>query len=243
MSATLIAQLVGDGKMRLDDRVARWLPGLLPYGNRITAFSPRLWVEFAAALPLEYQPGTMYHYSNIGYMVAGLVAERAGRADLATLFRQRLIEPLRLERTAYDPAPQIGGDHARGYLVATNGKLTDATTWTEGHGANGGIVSDAADEAHFLQALMRGRVVDPAQLAELKHPSALEDYALGTGINDSGCAGMAYGHNGGGDGFETNVFVSGDGSRVAVLLLNGRTIDSRGDTTAFEAMRRLYCAA
>jgi CubicO group peptidase (beta-lactamase class C family) len=97
--ATLIAQLVGDGKMRLDDRVARWLPGLLPYGNRITvrqllnhtsgmvdtndithngpfyirqvkdprlrarllavgrylekdqgyAFSPHLWIEFAAA--------------------------------------------------------------------------------------------------------------------------------------------------------------------------------------------------
>jgi len=63
----------------------------------------------------------MYHYSNIGYMVAGLVAERAGRADLATLFRQRLIEPLRLKRTAYDPAPQIGGDHARG-----NGRTTDS---------------------------------------------------------------------------------------------------------------------
>ena len=44
-------------------------------------FSPRLWVEFAAALPLLVQPDTAYHYSNIGYIVAGLVASaQAGRA-------------------------------------------------------------------------------------------------------------------------------------------------------------------
>jgi NAD(P)H-hydrate repair Nnr-like enzyme with NAD(P)H-hydrate epimerase domain len=63
------------------------------------------------------------------------------------------------------------------------------------------------------------------------------------GLSDSGCAGIGYGHNGGGDGFETNVFVSGDGWRVAVLLLNGRTAGGRGDMVAQDAMRRLYCAA
>ena len=35
-TAALILQLVQDGKLRLDDTVARWLPGLLPYGDRIT---------------------------------------------------------------------------------------------------------------------------------------------------------------------------------------------------------------
>ena len=34
--ATLILQLVADGRMRLDDTVERWLPGMLPYGKRIT---------------------------------------------------------------------------------------------------------------------------------------------------------------------------------------------------------------
>ena len=63
------------------------------------------------------------------------------------------------------------------------------------------------------------------------------------GVNDSGCAGPAYGHNGGGDGFETNVFVSGDGRRVTVILLNGRTADDHGDNVATDAMLRLYCAA
>jgi len=44
-------------------------------------FSPTVWVEIAAALPLLAKPGTTYHYSNIGYIVAGLAAERpAARA-------------------------------------------------------------------------------------------------------------------------------------------------------------------
>ena len=34
--ATVILQLVADGRMRLDDTVERWLPGVLPYGKRIT---------------------------------------------------------------------------------------------------------------------------------------------------------------------------------------------------------------
>ena len=292
--ATLILQLVGEHRMHLDDTVARWLPGLLPYGDRITVrellnhttgmidsndlandptrylrqvkdpalrakilrvahrlernpgyeFSSRLYVEWAAALPLQYAPGTTYRYSNIGYVVAGMIAERVGQAGLATLTRRRITQPLHLTASAYDPHTRIAGAHAHGYRVAGTGKLTDATTWTEGLGANGGIVSDAADEAHFLQALMRGHLLTPAELTALKTPPAVPavvPYALGTGVDPTAC-GTAYGHAGGGAGFETNVYVSGDGSRVAVLLLNGRTADSHGDAIAGKAARRLYCA-
>ena len=200
-------------------------------------------MELAAALPLLLPPRSAYHYSNIGYMVAGLVAERAGKQRLPTLFRTQIIAPLHLASSAYDPHSRITGAHAHGYRVAANGKLTDTTTWTFGLGANGGIVSDAADEARFLTSLMRGALLGPAQLAALKQPSAYSNYGLGTGIDKSGCAGITYGHNGGGDGFETNVFVSGNGDRVAVLLLNGRTADTSGDAIAFKAMNKLYCAA
>jgi D-alanyl-D-alanine carboxypeptidase len=206
-------------------------------------FSRRLWVQFAGAIPLLLPPGSAYHYSNIGYIVAGLVAERAGGQALPALFDREIISPLRLASAAYDPHSRISGPHAHGYQVAANGKLTDATTWTNGLGANGGIVSDAADEARFLTALMQGKLLKPEQLAALKKPSNHSNYGLGTGIVKSGCAGTAYGHNGGGAGFETNVFISGNGNRVAVLLLNGRTIDNSGDGIAYKAMNKLYCAA
>jgi hypothetical protein len=51
------------------------------------------WIEAAAGVGLLYPPGTTWHYSNIGYMVAGLIAARAGGADLARLFRTQIIDP------------------------------------------------------------------------------------------------------------------------------------------------------
>jgi len=300
-TAVVVLRLVQQGKLSLDNTVEQRLPGVLPYGRRITVrqllnhtsgmidsndivhfpqryisqikdpalrakvtaisrklaenpgyeVSPRVWVEIAAALPLLLDPGSVYHYSNIGYDVAGLVAERAGKAGLATLIRREITAPLGLSSAAYDPHSRITGPHAHGYSVARNGKLTDTTTWTMGIGAGGSMVSDAADEARFLTGLMRGKLLRPALLTALKTPSNVSrnglglgiGYALGTGVSPSGCAGIAFGHNGGLDGFEANVFVSGTGKRVAVLLLNGRTADDSGDETAFQAMNRLYCAA
>ncbi|HZE17325.1 MAG TPA: serine hydrolase domain-containing protein, partial [Mycobacterium sp.] len=155
-TATLILKLVGEGRMKLDDTVSRWLPGLLPYGNQITVtqllsmtsgmidtndfyarpayyvsrikepalrarvvaafrrartdptYPPtRAWIQAAAGVGLLYPPGRTWHYSNIGYMVLGLIAARAGGADLATLFRTQIIDPLHLKSARYDPSPDI----------------------------------------------------------------------------------------------------------------------------------------
>ena len=212
----------------------------------------QVWIEAAAAQPLLYQPGKTWHYSNIGYMVLGLIATRVGGADLATLFRTQIIDPLHPQSARYDPAPNISGPHSHGYSLPTAGKVVDATGWTEGLAANGGIVSDAADEAHFLQALMRGHVLRHAQLTALETPYAqggpgLGDasYGLGVVIQQDGCAtpGVAYGHNGGGDGYMSSVQVSPDGSRVAVLLVNGYAASSAAQDAPFNMMQRLYCSA
>jgi len=295
-TATLILKLVGEGKMGLGDTVARWLPGLLPYGNQImvsqllsmtsgmvdtsdivanpahylaeikdppvrahllalaqrmaksaNGISTQEWIALAAALPLSYTPGT-YHYSNIGYMVAGLIAARAGGASLATQFRQQIIDPLHLTSARYDPAPQITGPHADGYFTYPNGTYKDLTAYTEGLAANGGIVSDAADEAHFLQALARGKILKPAQLTALETAySQTADYGLGVVVQPDGCAspGYAYGHNGDGDGYMSSVQVSPDGSRVAVVLINGYGASTAAQDNAgavlFNTMQSLYC--
>ena len=216
-------------------------------------FPARLWVEFAAALPLRSPPGTVYHYSNIGYQVAGMIAEKVGRMPLASLFEQRIIEPLGLTSAAYDPQGEISGPHSRGYLVSADGGRVDATAWHGGTGAEGGIVANAAtnaaDEARFLEALMQGKLLRPAELVALKTPASSlgSNYALGFVVAQSGCAGIAgiaYGHGGAGAGFKTSVLTAGDGKRVAVLLANGnRQNDPDYYARIDEAARRLYCAA
>ena len=198
------------------------------------------WIRLAARQPLLFTPGSGYHYSNIGYDVLGLVAVRAGGQPLADLYRERILEPLGLEATAYDPQGPIDGPHARGYGIRPDGSRFDASDWHAGVGAEGGIVSNAAETATFLTALLQGRLVGREQVEALKGDS------LWLGGNPTGCAGQAYGWSGGGNGYKTEVWVDGRGTRVAVLLHNARhwgTGQPLADAAAHAAMARLFCRA
>ena len=54
-TATLILKLVGEGRMKLDDTVSHWLPGLLPYGNQI-AVAQLLSMTSGTAAPRPASP-------------------------------------------------------------------------------------------------------------------------------------------------------------------------------------------
>jgi D-alanyl-D-alanine carboxypeptidase len=200
--------------------------------NLATEASPLWLIRVAAWQPLLFAPGSRYHHSNIGWNIVGLIAARVGGKPLPTLYRERIFQPLGLRHSAYDPQGPIAGPHAQGYAIAADGTLTDTTARALFKGADGAIVSNAADTAAFLTGLLGGRLVDRARLVAL--------WGSGT---ESGCARGAYVGSGAGDAFKTNVLVNGDGSRVAVLLLNGRTANGRGDETAAATALRLYCAA
>jgi D-alanyl-D-alanine carboxypeptidase len=287
-TAVLVLQLAEQGRLGLNDTVERWLPGLLPFGDRITLrqllthtsgifdnndaikdparvlarvkdpgfhaellrlakrlqadpttrFPPTVWIRLAATQPLYFPPGSGYHYSNVGFEVLGLVIEQATGQPLQQVYRERIIRPLALRHTAYDPQGDISGPHARGYLVEADGSLTDQTAVHWGIGAEGGIVSNAADTGRFLVALMQDRLLGPVAAAGMRTGD------FWSGGDTPSCGGSAYGHSGAGEGYKTNVWVSSDGHRVVVLLLNGRMADqATGDLRAAQALDQLYCAA
>jgi CubicO group peptidase (beta-lactamase class C family) len=100
------------------------------------------------------------------------------------------------------------------------------------------MVSNAADTARFLVALMQDRLLGPTTLAGMRTGDFWTD------PDTPSCGGSAYGHSGAGDGYKTNVWVSSDGSRVVVLLVNGRMADqATGDLRAAQALDQLYCSA
>jgi D-alanyl-D-alanine carboxypeptidase len=287
-TAVLVLQLAEQDRLGLDDTVGRWLPGLLPFGDRITLrqllthtsgifdnndavnhpdrvlarvkdpilrgelvrlarrlqadptiqFPPTVWIRLAATQPLYFPPGTGYHYSNVGFEVLGLVIEQVTGQPLEAVYRERIIQPLGLGHTAYDPQGEIAGPHARGYLVSPDGSLADVTAVHWGIGAEGGIVSSAADTARFLVALMQGRLLGPVAAAGMRTGD------FWTEADTPSCGGSAYGHSGGGEGYKTNVWVSSDGGRVVVLLLNGRTANvATSDARAAQALDELSCSA
>jgi D-alanyl-D-alanine carboxypeptidase len=291
-TATVVVKLAQAGKLRLDDTVDKWLPGLFPYGKRITirellnhtsgmvddndlrarpgywlaqihnptvrrqflalaqastenpaiTVSPELEMRVAAALPLLFPPGNDYHYSNIGYKTAAAIAEKAGHASLAALYRRVIIDPLKLTSAGYDPTAAIAGTHALGYIVAPGGTARPNGGAGEGGPAgSGGIVANAHDEARFLVALVQGRIVSTPYLRQIETPT-LNSYGLGTGV-DTICGQHILTHGGATTSYMAEVAVNADGSRVAVLLVNGRTDTSWGDQLPEGALHRLFCAA
>ena len=72
-------------------------------------------IKWAAWQPLLFAPGTGYHYSNIGYDILGLIAERASGRPLPALYQERIFGPLGLKHTAHDPQGPMQGPHAHGY--------------------------------------------------------------------------------------------------------------------------------
>jgi D-alanyl-D-alanine carboxypeptidase len=199
--------------------------------NPAARVSPLWFIRLAAWQPLVAPPGTTYHHSNIGWNIAGLIAAKASGKPLPLLYRERIFQPLRLRHTAYDPQGPIAGSHANGYALAADGTLTDTTARHFGKGADGAIVTDARDEASFLTALTDGTLLNQEIL-----------YELGTG-DPSGCSGpLVHIGSGAGEGFKSDVVYAVDGSRVAVLLLNG-TPGETGFAGAAAAANSLYCAS
>ena len=293
-TATVVAKLAEEGRLRLDDTVERWLPGLFPYGARITIrellnhttgmidnndlgqrplywlsqiqdptlraralaeavalqadpthiFPRLLEIRIAAALPLLSEPGTTWHYSNIGYMTAGLIAEKAGKAPLAKLYDRIIVRPLELTSAGYYPDGPIAGTHPVGYSVHRGGVAIPATNHLSGTlQAEGGIVVDAKDEGRFLVGLVTGKIVSPPTLAEIFRTTPESgSYGLGTVVEQT-CAGTTYDHNGGGASWASSVAVSADGRRVAVILLNGQRSYDPVSTPYYQALLKLFCAA
>jgi CubicO group peptidase (beta-lactamase class C family) len=134
------------------------------------------------------------------------------------------------------------GHHATPYVVEKNGKLTNATRLDMGGlEGSGGIVTDARDEARFLTSLMQGKILSAPFLRQLQTPD-LGNYGFGTGVGPM-CGDTVYEHGGATTATMAEVAVDGDGSRVVVLLLNGRTWNSWGDSQPEQALQTLYCSS
>jgi D-alanyl-D-alanine carboxypeptidase len=138
--ATVVMQLVAEGRLRLDDTVDHRLPGRLREGRRVrirhllnhtsgisdymrlepwgsavgrnprVVIPARRLVSSAAGLPLEFTPGSMASYSNTNYLLLAEIVERVTGEPLGRLLRKRIFEPLGLRATAYESGRRTLGD-------------------------------------------------------------------------------------------------------------------------------------
>ncbi|RJO76461.1 class A beta-lactamase-related serine hydrolase [Nocardia panacis] len=251
-TSAVIMQLVGEGKIGLDEPIETYLPGLLrgngidgrgitvrqilrhqsgipdlPDDPRVDELgtvrptTPEQEVAVALEHPAEFAPGSKYRYSNTNYIVAGMLIEKVTGATYADELTRRILEPLGLRDTYLPPAGEreIRGPHLTGYETV-NGKVTDVSRiepsvpWSAG-----ALVSTGADVNRFLTALLAGRVVPRAQLAQMLDGVPIDEgpgaqYGLGIGRVQLPCGVEYFGHSGGIHGFSTLSGVTRQGLAV-----------------------------
>ncbi len=228
--ATVVLQLAGQGRLRLDDPIGRWLPAAVIGGDRITI---RELLSHTSGLydggPLDPVPGT-FHYDNANYRLLGALVEAATGTSAERTLERRLFRPLRLSHTRW-PRTAVPTGVARGYSPAGADVTALPPRTLDSADA---LVSTAGDLQRFLAALLGGRILAPAQLAAMETPvpvgssyRPLDDrYGLGLMGFGTRC-GEVWGHRGRIAGYTTFAFGSPDGARSIVVLLNvGRVSDA-----------------
>jgi D-alanyl-D-alanine carboxypeptidase len=252
--ATVVLQLAGERKLSLADSVERWLPGVVPDGSRITlrqllnhtsglfdyveepgfverqratptkAWTPAQLVAIATAHDPLFAPGARWSYSNTGYILLGLVVEKATNHSLASELRKRIFAPLHLRATSFDTGTRMTGRYAHGYTRLRGPGLTDISVVSATvFGAAGAVVPNADDLARFFRALLDGDLLRPGLLARMKTTVKVtpqQRYGLGLFETRTPC-GRFWGHGGGLFGYATFADSRADGARQLVLALTG----------------------
>ncbi|WP_433465981.1 serine hydrolase domain-containing protein [Spirillospora sp. CA-128828] len=260
-TATVVLQLVGEGRIELDAPVERYLPGVVRGadndGREITVrqllqhtsglpdvlkfltpmdilrdplrhWEARELVDIALQHPRNFIPGEKWGYSNTNYLVAGMIIERVTGRPYGQEIRRRVLVPLGLHDTFVpSDAPGIPGPHPRGY-VRPESDLVDVTRLnpTVG-GAAGGMISSASDLNRFLGALLRGRLLRPAQLREMLRArptgrASGSKYGLGLewlpAKDLPACGDGFWGHDGDMLGFSARTGATKDGRQATVMV-------------------------
>ncbi|MCA6091369.1 beta-lactamase family protein [Streptomyces sp. SCA3-4] len=206
------------------------LPNYTAYlGDDVRYYDPRELLGIALQHKAGFAPGAKWEYSNTNYVLAGLIVQKVTGRPLAEEMNRRIIERIGLRHT-YFPAPgdaTIREPHPKGYYQASAGApLRDVTETDPSWGwAAGQMISTNSDLNRFFTALLAGRLLPAAQLAQMRttvpagHPfSPGARYGLGLVSTPLSCSGVSWGHGGSIPGYETRGGVTDDGRAANVAV-------------------------
>ncbi|GLY78859.1 serine hydrolase [Actinoallomurus iriomotensis] len=215
--------------------------------HRYDTYTPEQTVARAMRHRPDFRSGTDWSYCNTGYVLLGMVVHRVTGHPWHEEVRDRIVRPLGLRHTFWPgTSPELPRPHAETYQSFAPGEPPVDVTEQIGQGTNGeaGLVSTTADLNRFLRALLGGRLLRPAQLAQMKHtmPVSEEFQKLMPGARDGlgvfsrplSCGGVYWGHEGGDSGWITADGVTADGRRAVTASLSGVFAASSDDVLRVE---------
>lgn len=227
----------------------RWLVDAR--GSRIDL--PRIWANTET---LDYirrpkitapDPGTWY-YSNTNYTLLGLIVEKVTNATAQDEIRQRIFEPLDMQRTFLEGFDDCSGANVACRYHHVTAKFREAAGvcptfpfvqkhLIEATGSNlsvswlaGGVISHPADLVKFAVALRDGALLNtsPPALLQSWRPTSIPNHEMGYGIFRQSVPGKGawLGHSGGVLGFSAQLWWNEDEDCIVCVLGNAGTVNA-----------------
>lgn len=249
-TSAAIMKLVEQGKVKLDDDLSKFVPQFPLQGKQVTirhllnhtsgihsytsnpgwaktwndALTPDAIVRFVAADTFDFAPGTAYRYNNTGYVLLGMVIEKASGQKYANYLDAQFFKPLGLKSTSYCPSKTTNPTFALGYSKGPNG-TTRAQFMDLSHPFSAGaLCSTIGDFVTWQRALDGGKVVSPASYALMSSADSLNSgrkinygFGLVPGVFNGH---KTISHTGGIPGFATAATYVPDDSLSIVVYTN-----------------------
>jgi D-alanyl-D-alanine carboxypeptidase len=262
-TATAILLLQEQGKLSLDDKVAKFVPDLtraneisirqlLSHTSGYQDYWPQDYVfprmlepitaqgilDLWARKPLDFEPGTQWQYSNTNYVVAGVIVEKASSVSLVQFLREKVFLPLGMKSVADVNEAKLGNGDPTGYLRYALGPLRPAPK--EGKGwlfAAGELAMSPEDLAKWDVSLMDQKILKPESYAVLERETLLKNGVgtqYGLGLAVYDRSGhRTLAHSGGVSGFSSQNVVFPD-DRAAVVAITNEDASSASAAVARE---------
>ncbi len=223
MTATMIATLVEEGKLSWSSTLGEVLPDpatradfrpvtleqLLTHRAGLKANGPwnslgprpatdqrRQLLRKMTSLEPESKPGTAFLYSNVGYALAGLMAEAVTGQSWEDLMRKRLFEPLGMKTAGFGPPGTPGkADQPWGHLRQGAALKPLQFDNPEALGPAGTVHASMADWGKFANLHLQGArgektpILKPETFKALQTPRKGEEYAKGWIVTERPWAG------------------------------------------------------
>jgi CubicO group peptidase (beta-lactamase class C family) len=273
-TATAVLQLAEAGKLDLDEPIASVRPGLpgdaaarltprqlLSHTSGLSNPMPLRWVHLATEpgpglesmttrllgryRKLRFEPGTRYAYSNLGYLVLGLLIERVSGLGFETYISRNVLKPLGATASGFDMPPDAARGYSRAWSImgiaarllidrkvlgATRGGFTALRPFQVDGAPYGGLVGPVTDMLLLGRAMLKdgrgaeGRVLDAATVRPALTPARSRDgrtLPVGLGWHLGASNGEPYAHHiGGGLGFRSELRIYPRLGRAIAVIAN-----------------------
>jgi|JI7StandDraft_1071085.scaffolds.fasta_scaffold05789_4 CubicO group peptidase (beta-lactamase class C family) len=225
--STMMLKLAENGIISLDDSVKKWLPTYQNVNpnikirqllNHTSGVSDPIftspWMDTIMANPTRVFPptevltwlgaplfsvGTSYGYSNVNYILAGMIAKNATGFHISRLIRDSILTPLNMDSTFYDVEETAVGNISHRWWNNVDYHTTSRVGLNTAGGCAGAMFSTAAEMSQWYRALFSGQILNQSSMNELKiflnTQSSTYQYSLG--LSREKTQGLTYwGHGG-----------------------------------------------